>query len=86
MCNVELIYFSLCPNTDRAREVLRNYFEKFTEVNQDDLEENDPYLRFSSPTILIDGQVVAGSVSSSSACSVINWDSISSVVANLKAR
>jgi hypothetical protein len=84
MPKVELIFFSSCPNVNRAREVLRAaHFDKFTEVNQDDLEENNPYLQYSSPTVLIDGQIIAGSKSSSAACSFIDWTSVSLNLARL---
>ena len=74
MLKVELVFFEGCPNVDRARqEILNSGISKFSEIRQNDLPEGSPYLKFSSPTILYGGKIVAGGECGASACSVIEW-------------
>jgi predicted thioredoxin/glutaredoxin len=77
MPKIELLFFRGCPNVNRAREALRSMgITDFLEVDQGQLENSHPYLHYSSPTILKDGKLVAGSVSGSAACSIIDWNRI----------
>jgi hypothetical protein len=75
MLKVELVYFGLCPNVDRAREAIRKAgIESFNEVNQDSTGAEHPYTHYSSPTVLVNGRIVAGSCNGGAACSIIQWD------------
>ncbi len=85
MPKIELVYFEGCPNVERAREAIRSSgVVDFSEVNQNHLAANDPYLRFSSPTILTNGQILFGSVNYAAACSMINWSEVSSKILSIK--
>ena len=71
--NFTLIYFSGCPNLPMARQALTETCpDDFTEINQGDLEEEHPYRRYSSPTILFAESIVIGSEASDSSCSLLN--------------
>jgi len=75
MPKVELIYFAGCPGVPRARALLEGSgLNHFAEISQEGLEEGHPYRRFSSPTILVDGQIIAGSSNGAEACSFIDWE------------
>jgi hypothetical protein len=81
MPRVELIYFSGCPNVDRARAAIRaGGVEAFHEVNQDDLAANHPYRQYASPTILLDGKMIAGCLNDGAACSIIAWDDVTDAI------
>jgi predicted thioredoxin/glutaredoxin len=83
MHKVELIYFQGCPNAERAREALRNAGRTdFLEINQSEIEEKSPYKKYSSPSILVDGKLVAGSPASAGACSVIDWEDLEDKLAD----
>lgn len=69
---VQLIYFAGCPNSDKAYELLERSGVPFEEIVQDYLTDENPYRHYSSPTILVDGQIVLGSEASSQSCSVMN--------------
>ena len=66
MPNVELIYDADCPNVESAREQLRQAFQDVGRpVEWSEWDRADPHSpahvrRFGSPTILVDGQDVAG--------------------------
>lgn len=72
MSKFTLIYFKGCPNIEKARSLLvRAGIQGFTEVVQDDLPENHPLRRFSSPSILgKTGELILGERcnASSAAC------------------
>jgi hypothetical protein len=74
MPRVELVYFGGCPNVDRARSALvAAGFANFIEINQDALVEGDPYRTYSSPTVLVNGEIVAGSRNGAASCSIVDW-------------
>jgi len=56
----QLIYFKGCPNTDKARDVLKQAGISFEEVQQDELPSNHPFKGYSSPTILRGGEIIIG--------------------------
>lgn len=71
---IELIYDKSCPNVDLARESLKQAMEKaelklnWLEWDQSDMDAPDYTKNFGSPTILINGQDVMISESSSKPC------------------
>jgi hypothetical protein len=79
MPKVELIYFLGCPNVDRARSAIRTVGVPFTEVDQDQLPPGHLYRRYSSPSILVDGEIVAGA-KTGAACSIIEWYEVSELI------
>ena len=82
MLNVELIYFLSCPNIGAAKAAIQSAgIKNFVEINQDDLDKEHPYNKFSSPTVLVNGEIVAGSRSTGVTCSVVCWDSVSKTLA-----
>ncbi len=56
-----LIYFNNCPNYEPARQLLHQASIDFIEVCQDKLDEADPLKEYSSPTLLMDHQIIFGS-------------------------
>ncbi len=81
MPKIELIYFSDCPNVEKARNAIRaSGVTEFSEVEQDKLSTESLYRRFSSPTILVNGKIVAGSQNGAAACSMIDWNSASAKI------
>lgn len=71
--NFTLIYFSGCPNLPIARQALTETCPgDFNEINQGDLEEKNPFRRYSSPTILYNETIVIGSEAGDSSCSLLN--------------
>ncbi len=86
MPKVELVYFSGCPNIEVARNALSLAgVIQISEVNLSVLDVSHPYQRFSSPSILIDGAVLAGSENDSPSCSVVDWRSlVSKMIDHLK--
>ena len=76
MNDMKLIYFEGCPNSEQAREVLLTFQCDFDVIKQDDLKEGDPYLQYSSPTILNGGEIIFGQKidPNSSACSAEKID------------
>ena len=70
---ISLIYFSDCPNYQPVRQMLIEIGLPFKEINQDNLHVGCRGKRFSSPTILVDDElIVYGSTTNSSegACSM----------------
>lgn len=77
MPRFELIYFTGCPIVPRARSALREAgISQFFETNQDKLAEDDERKTFSSPSILSDGRLIAGSRDSYRSCSILDWKSV----------
>ncbi len=74
MSKVELVYFDGCPNVEKARSAIQQSGLPFSEVRQNALCEDSAYRAYSSPTILVDGEVAVGSRNCASACSIIRWD------------
>ena len=56
-----LIYFKDCPNIPVARKAITEAGHVFEEFAQEDLAEDHPYKKYSSPTILNGEQIVIGS-------------------------
>ena len=84
MPRYEIIYFTGCPLVDRARRALREAgVAQFVETNQDKLAAGDARKDLSSPSLLVDGKLVAGSRGAASSCSIVDWDA---VTRDLKAR
>ncbi len=78
MPRVELLYFVGCPNIDRARNAIRNAgISNFIEIDQGTLPEMHPYRGYSSPTIFVNGKMIAGLKNNKAACSIVNWDNVS---------
>ncbi len=77
MPKVELVFFEGCPNIERARQEIRNSgIESFSEVRQNGLPDESPYMKYSSPTVLLNGKVVVGGECGAAACSMIDWRSL----------
>lgn len=77
MGKIELVYFDGCPNVERARQAIRDSgVIEFSEVHQNCLPKDSHYRSFSSPTILLDGNIIVGSQSGATACSMINWNEL----------
>ncbi len=55
-----LIYFDGCPHLDEVRLELKTLCVKFQEVCQNHLEHDDPLQKYSSPTIICNGELVIG--------------------------
>ena len=55
---ISLIYFSDCPNYQSVRQMLIEIGLPFKEINQDNLHVGCRGKRFSSPTILLDDEVI----------------------------
>lgn len=60
MDNTKLIYFSGCPNAQQARNVLLELKIEFDIILQEELPVGNPYLRYSSPTILHNDKIITG--------------------------
>ena len=56
-----LIYFTGCPNAEDARKTLLDLSASYDEVNQDELSPGDARLKYTSPTILLNGEILFGS-------------------------
>jgi hypothetical protein len=61
MTAIKLIYFDGCPNAGRARDLLNEIGVAYDEIRQDDLSATDRLRSYTSPTILNNGEVIAGS-------------------------
>ena len=55
---ISLIYFSDCPNYQPVRQMLIEIGLPFKEINQDNLHVGCRGKRFSSPTILLDDEII----------------------------
>lgn len=85
MPKVELIFFNGCPEVDHARMAIRSAgVANFVEVNQDNLPKDSPYRTFSSPSILLNGKLVAGSLVTGGACSIEDWSAVTTRIKSLK--
>ena len=58
MKNLALIYSSSCPNYKPTRQMLEEIGLAFIEINQDCLHEGCFGKNFSSPTLLVDNDIV----------------------------
>jgi hypothetical protein len=58
MKSLALIYFSSCPNYKPTIQMLEEIGLTFIEINQDCLDEGSFGKNFSSPTLLIDNDIV----------------------------
>ena len=58
MKSISLIYSSSCPNYKPTRLMLEEIGLAFIEINQDDLHEGCFGKNFSSPTLLVDNDIV----------------------------
>lgn len=75
---LKLIYFKGCPEAKNARSALLNAgVEKFEVVVQEKLNSDDPYLLYSSPSILKGDEILYGQklTKNTSACSYQKLDS-----------
>jgi glutaredoxin len=57
----KLIYFESCPNAKQAIKLLNNLNLKFELILQDDLDKEHPNQSYSSPTLILNNQIVFGS-------------------------
>ncbi len=71
---IELLYFPGCPNVDATRENLKTALKAFSkkpvpfeEVNIHDPESPEEYRNWPSPSILVNGQDVEGTVEAEAA-------------------
>ena len=55
---ISLIYFSDCPNYQLVRQILIKTGFPFKEINQDNLHVGCRGKRFSSPTILVNDEII----------------------------
>lgn len=86
MPKVELVFFSGCPSVERARQAIRAAgVNAFSEVELGELPTGHPYRKLSSPSVLVDGKLVAGSSNGGAACSLISWDEVSESLRTLAA-
>ena len=83
MPKVELVYFDGCPNVEQAREAIRTAGASFEEVKQNPLLGDNPYRGYSSPSVLVDGRLVAGSCNGAAACSITDWAAASRKIREL---
>jgi hypothetical protein len=82
MPKIELIYFEGCPNIERARTAIRLAgVNTFKEINQAHLCLDDVRRSYSSPTVTLDGNIIAGIQNGGTACSIIDWPKISTLIA-----
>jgi len=58
MKRLSLIYTSSCPNYKPIRQMLEEIGLAFIEINQDQLHEGSSDKNFSSPTLLIDNDII----------------------------
>ena len=58
MKSLALIYSSSCPNYKPTRQILKEIGLAFIEINQDSLHEGCFGKNFSSPTLLLDNDIV----------------------------
>ena len=58
MKRLSLIYASSCPNYKPIRQMLEEIGSAFIEINQDHLHEGCSGKNFSSPTLLIDNDII----------------------------
>ena len=58
MKRLSLIYASSCPNYKPIRQMLEEIGLAFIEINQDHLHEGSSGKNFSSPTLLIDNDII----------------------------
>ena len=58
MKSLALIYSSSCPNYKPTRQMLEEIGLAFIEINQDQLHEGSSDKNFSSPTLLIDNDII----------------------------
>ncbi|MGZ3694519.1 MAG: hypothetical protein ACXWQO_10090 [Bdellovibrionota bacterium] len=85
MAKIELVYFSGCPNVVKARDaILAAGAGEFSEVVQELLPKESAYLRFSSPTVLVNGKIAIGSENGAAACSMIDWLEASAKISSCK--
>ena len=73
MKNIFLVYSSGCPNYKPVKKILLEIGLPFKEIKQDDLHKGCVGRTFSSPTILIDNDIIilGGEIDSlGSACSI----------------
>lgn len=69
---LKLIYFKGCPNAKRLEYLLGKLGRKFKSVEQSDLPKSHPLRKYSSPTLLLNDQVVFGSpIEGDDGCSVV---------------
>ena len=61
MRKFKLIYFNGCPNYEPAKDLLNQAGVEFKEVCQDEISGSDPHKEFSSPTLLMNDQIIFGS-------------------------
>ncbi len=74
MKRLTLIYTSSCPNYKPTRQMLEEIGLAFTGINQDHLHKGCSGKNFSSPTLLIDNDIIifGGEASSSEGACTIN--------------
>lgn len=88
---IELVYFTGCPNVDRARDTLRDALrsaglpEQWLEWNQSDSSSPDRVHGYPSPTILVAGRDVTDNLppAAAKACRIAGLASAESIRAAL---
>ena len=70
MTNLKLINFEGCPNVAGAKDLLSKVGNPpFDLIKQDELAAEDPFRRYASPTLHLDGEITFGSAVDSAAWS-----------------
>ena len=68
--SLTFVFFQGCPNATTVRDNLMATEHPFTIICQDELPENHPMRLYSSPSILLNGELLFGSNIKGSGCSL----------------
>lgn len=85
---IELIYFAGCPNWQKVRDLLLEQgFKDLKLIDQNNLPSDSPYKLYSSPTLLVDSNILMGSKvcsSSEGACSMDHQIDATELISKIK--
>lgn len=80
----KLIYFRGCPNAQITQTRLEQAGIEFEKICQDELPDNSPYRRYSSPTLLLDDEIVFGTGTGNDGGCSLDLPAVTELKARLK--
>lgn len=70
MKEIEFVYFDGCPNAEAICSMLIELKVDFEKIEQNSLPKGSKFKNYSSPTVMVDGEIIFGSRAEGGGCSL----------------
>ncbi|MFG1485606.1 glutathione S-transferase N-terminal domain-containing protein [Halobacteriovorax sp. RZ-1] len=70
MRSIKFIYFDGCPNAQKIMNILSELNIDFEKIEQTSLTDGNQFKNYSSPTVIVDEEIIFGSQADGGGCSL----------------